>query len=337
VSTQNTDVVSDESLTVDSAAETILGLLSDEEDGIEPTESQTPAAPAKKKVEETDEEVQPEDQETEQPEVEGEKEETDEPAEETEEAVEKLIFTVKLPDGTEEQVPADELTKGYLRTADYTRKTQALAEERKQTTAEKQRVMKIAQDYAAGLERIDAALAEPAEPDWDKLRTENPEEFPTRWAEWQQHEKRKEAVARERQRVALEIAEAQREQIIAHLEEERGKLLQAVPEWKDETVAKKEREEIKAFANSLGFTDDQVNSVTDHRLIVLLRKALKADKAEKIKPVVRKQIEKKTVVVKPGSGQTRKPVSDLTRSKQRLAQTGRIDDAAKAFEQMIDD
>ena len=64
--------------------------------------------------------------------------ESDEQTEGDEEAEEApqsgQTFRVKV-DGEEVEVPLDELLKGYSRTADYTRKTQAIAEARKQAEA----------------------------------------------------------------------------------------------------------------------------------------------------------------------------------------------------------
>ncbi len=58
-------------------------------------------------------------------------EEQSEEEEETEEGEQPQTFTVKV-DGKEVSVTLDELQKGYSRTQDYTRKTQQIAEVRKQ-------------------------------------------------------------------------------------------------------------------------------------------------------------------------------------------------------------
>ena len=59
--------------------------------------------------------------------------------EDTEEQEQPQVFSVKV-DGKEVEVTLDELQKGYSRTQDYTRKTQQIAEARKQTEAELQAV-----------------------------------------------------------------------------------------------------------------------------------------------------------------------------------------------------
>jgi len=58
--------------------------------------------------------------------------EGDEPeGQDSEEETEEPTFTVMV-DGVETDVPLSELTKGYMRTADYTRKTQLLGSQRRQ-------------------------------------------------------------------------------------------------------------------------------------------------------------------------------------------------------------
>lgn len=61
-------------------------------------------------------------------------EESEEQQEEQPSAPEPQKFTVKV-DGVEQEVTLDELMQGYMKGADYTRKTQALAEERRQLQA----------------------------------------------------------------------------------------------------------------------------------------------------------------------------------------------------------
>ena len=108
--------------------------------------------------------------------------ESDEQTEGDEEAEEApqlgQTFRVKV-DGEEVEVPLDELLKGYSRTADYTRKTQAIAEARKQAEAEAAMAREERQRYAQTLEALDATLRQlqPPEIDWDRLYQENPVEW----------------------------------------------------------------------------------------------------------------------------------------------------------------
>lgn len=317
-----------EALTVASAASVFEGLLSGEED------TETPETPP---TDETNEELEPtEDTDGGEETPLGDDPDAEVVDEEPETPETPKTRKLKIGD-SEVEVTDDELEKGYLRTADYTRKTQALAEQRKAQEAEFTAVRAERQQYATDLVKLSEALGKtaPQEPDWDKLAVENPEEFVSMRQAWDKFTKQRAAVDAE---AAAAIAKVQADQQAAHkemLEAERSKLIEIIPEWVDSSVAKKEMGELSKFAESIGFTKEQVSQVFDHRLVLLLRKASLFDKAEKAKPEVQKKIERVKVAT-PGSRIEQKPNAKLTQSKKRLAQTGRVQDAAALLEQMLD-
>lgn len=248
----------------------------------------------------------------------------------------ELPATVTVPgeDGAEVEVTLDELRKGYLRHADYTRKTQALAEQKRAHETERDSELGSMRDvrakYAAALEKLDAALAasQPAEPDWDKLRQEAPDEFAVTYAAWKQQEERREKVRAERQRVA---AEQDRERLAAYekfVRAESDRLLEALPEWKDPAKRQAERSALVAFARKMGFTDDELKQFVDHRSILVLRLAmLGARGAAPRGPAPARTIRS----APPGSGVRPKTPEPGRRALERLAKTGSVNDAADAL------
>jgi hypothetical protein len=244
---------------------------------------------------------------------------------------------VKLPDG-EQELPEDEVVKGYLRTADYTRKTQALAEETKAFRAKEAEVSAQAAQYATQLSQLAEALKQqsPQEPDWNKLREENPAEFAETWAAWQHHTQQMTKIEAARKEAIDRVTQDQIKHLNAHLESERAKLVEALPAWKDEAVATREREALYKFAQEKGgYTEAELNQVVDHRVMLLLRKAYLYDKAQSARPAVTAKIDAvKAATPGPASTTRRPPTSERTKAKQRLAQTGSIRDAAALFEQM---
>lgn len=330
-------------LTVSEASSAIEGLLSDPS---EDQETETPTPPTDESPEETADDEQPEQLDDEQ---ESDEETDDEPSDEdgegagdeqeetTEQQSQPRIHKVKV-DGEEIEVPEDELIKGYSRTADYTRKTQALAEKTKAFEAEANAVREERRQYAQSLKQLEEVIqsAAPAEPDWDTLRNElPPDEFAATWADWQRHEQQRQAVARERQRAEQAAQQDEAKRLQGFVEAERAKLLEELPAWKDETVAKKEKGELVEFAKSRGFTEDELGQVYDHRVITLLRDAMLHDRIQKAKPAVREKIEKVKAATPGAAGAQRRVVSEETKARQRLAKTGRIDDAARVIEGLI--
>jgi hypothetical protein len=262
-------------LTVDAAAAAIDRLFSEPEEKetekAKPESQKTPEPPVEGADDDTDEEVEGSD-ETEQEDPEN--VEVDEEVDE-EELPKPRVFKVKVAD-EEVEVPEEELVRGYSRTADYTRKTQALAEERKTFQAEATRIRETAQRYESGLAELETVLrtAAPSEPDWATLKQGDPAVFAAEWASWQQHQEALRNVEAERKAVLehlqSEAANLRKEQLRAEAEH----LVAAIPEWKDPEVAKKDKAKLVAHAKSRGFTEEDLAQVADHRIIKLLRDAM---------------------------------------------------------------
>lgn len=301
--------------------------------GEEPGNQEESEALAEPETEEVEVEA-PDEPEAEQADDEAEPEDDDESDEQEEAAP---TYTIKV-DGEEVEVTLDELLNGYSRTQDYTRKTQKLAEDRKVAQAEFEAVRAERAQYSTLLEalrqQVDATA--PAEPDWDRLRAEDPIEFGVQWAEHQRRQQQRAAIQAEQARVAQIQQYEQVEYLKGALEQEKQALLQVVPEWKDPAKAKAEKAELIEFGKKVGFTEAELNAVTDHRAVVALRNAMLYDKLMSRKTQVKPVQKPSAPVLKPGAAtMVPKKSSELTRAKQRLAKTGSVRDAAAAFEQIL--
>ncbi len=327
MTTDQTDGDSQE-LTVDSAASAFNDIFSREE------KDSAPATPQNEANDDDDEEqVVTDEVEGEEPESE-EDEEGDEQTPEEEVAPPK-VFKVKV-DGEEIDVPEDELLKGYSRTADYTRKTQAVAEKDRALEAERVARGEERRQAAELYTRLEEAIASvtPDEPDWDTLRNENPVEFASEWAAWQQFKQRTEAIKAEKQKAIALVQKDQTEAIEKYLDGERVALVEAIPSWKDAAVATAEKDEIATFAKSAGYTDADLAEIRDHRVLVLLRKAMLYDKSQKAKPAVKVKIQAVKTAT-PGSSATSTRTKSKTESlRQRLRSSGSVQDAAALFSSM---
>lgn len=316
--------------TIDSAAAKIRGLFSHAED-TQPDESQP--APETEEVEEQPEPI--DEGQPEQPNDDAEPEEVEEEVDD--EPVQPRTRKIKI-DGKDVEVTDEELEKGYLRQSDYTRKTQAVAADKK--TWQEQEVPAVRaerQQIASRLTQLEQVLKSytPEEPDWETLRLQDPDEFSRSWSAWQLHQKRIEAVASARQDALQKVAADQAEQFKTHLDNERQKLVEKIPSWSDDKVARAEKAKLLAYAQENGYTEDELKQVADHRPLVLLRKAMLFDEAQKGKPVVRQRVEQVINTARPGSAnQPSRQVTELTRQKQRLAKTGSVEDAAAVIKTM---
>lgn len=335
-------------LTVDDAADVFAGLFSDDEVPTEDTKSRETPAPTQSEQPEGASAEEPTEQQTEQvdpnaapegaeaaPEAEGQDAEP-----ETPEAVaqEPQTFTVKV-DGKDVAVTLDELQKGYSRHADYTQKTQALAEERKTLEAETATMRTRNEQYAVLLDKVEEGLKQltPPEPDWDALRRDNPEEFAVQWAEHQRRAEALKAVRSEKDRV---FQEQQAELANAHkafVASEAEKLIEALPELKDSSKRPAFRKDLAAYGRSVGFTDAELNNVVDHRALVILDKARRYDALQAQRPKLQEKVSK-IKVLKPGAPKRKAPAPTKgARAMERLAQTHSLDDAADAFSELFAD
>ena len=256
--------------------------------------------------------------------------------ENSEEEEQPQVFTVKV-DGKEVEVTLDELQKGYSRTQDYTRKTQQIAEVRKQTEAELQAVRAEREQYAQLLGALEAQIQQAAQPniDWDRLYQEDPIEWVRQRELMRENQEKNAAIQSEKQRLSQLSQQEQLQQRNQILQQEQEALIAAIPEWKDPKKAAAEKAMLVQFGQKAGFSPDELKNVVDHRAVVMLRKAALYDqmmsKRGQIKPVTNNGPKP----AKPGAAGRVSSNTEAMRAQQRLAKTGRVDDAADAIFKLL--
>ena len=247
---------------------------------------------------------------------------------EEEEQEQPSKFTVKV-DGKDVEVSLEELQKGYSRTEDYTRKTQSLAQERKQAQAEFENVRQERAQYAQLLGALQQQLQQ-AEPqvDMDRLYNEDPIEWVKQRELVRERAEKMTAIQSEQYRLAQENQRILSQQQQSMLQQEKEMLISAIPELKDPKVAAKAKAEMMEAGKAIGLTDQELNSITDHRFLLALRKSASFDsmvaKRQALKPA-----QAATPTAKPGLA-SRKPQQsqNIKQAQQRLKSSGNVRDAA---------
>lgn len=302
--------------TVADAAERIEGLL----------------GPADSETDETQEAVEASDAEPDEgdpaDEGDGESDEQDKPDEADEQPA---LYTVKVA-GEEVQVTLEEALKGYSREQDYTRKTQALAE---QSKAEQAAIAAARDEYLGKLQTVERIIVANQPRVDQSLRQTNPAEWSAQMLQHQQWAEQRRAVEAETGRLNAERSrqEASERETLAAREAEA--LLTALPEWKDPAIAKAETAALREYGLSIGFTDADLDDVLDHRAVRVLRDAMAYRDLKAKSGQIRSAVEAKRIA-KPGAASA--PPSkalDLQRAKQRLRQSGSVDDAEAAILRML--
>lgn len=246
------------------------------------------------------------------------------------------VFTVKV-DGKNVEVTLAELQKGYSREADYTRKTQQVSEERRAFQAEADLVRTERQQYSQLLGSLKAQLQQNAAPqqDMDRLYHEDPIEWVKQRELVRDAEKVHAAINSEQQRLSTIQAQEQYQSMQAHLAQQQDALLKAIPEWGNPDKAKAEKTLLIEWGQKLGFSSDELKNIFDHRAVVALRKAALYDQMMSKRGNIRPAVNNGPKPAKPGAAGRMDNTTDSRRSQQRLAKTGRVNDAASAIEHLL--
>ena len=324
---------------VEEAREALLSLIDPEEEKLEDEEA-TPT-----EEEESTEETQDESFEEESEEESEEEDESEESAEDQEEEEEPL-FTVTA-NGEEIEVTYDELLKGYSRQADYTKKTQDVAQQRKEYEQAKQQyeaslpeLQALKEQYSkalnynisnsmAGLERFNI--------DWNALKEEDTEEYLVKREEFRQAQDQLRDYQARKQHEDGQLAHQNQEQYKAVVQRETQQLVSILPEWGDSDKRKEMVSSIREYATSQGYTNEELANLVDHRALIMLMKAMQFDSVSQ-SDIKSKKIKNKPKVIRSGKGKSSKENSSKKRAVQmkRLQGSGRVDDASVLLEDFID-
>lgn len=247
-----------------------------------------------------------------------------------EQAPAKFVVPALEGDGTEE-LTAEELKAQRLMQADYTRKTQQVAEERKAIAAER---AKVEAEISQRVTALDTQLQQTArviqsfdqQVDWEALRQVNPgaylearEQQQARMQSFEQGRKQLEAVKN-----------AQRQERIAASSQ---RLVEALPELLDPQSAKKFAERLVTDAQAhYGFTAQEIDAIDDHRFILALKDAAEYRAIKAKTDGVKQKLAAAPQLAKPGAPRQGNPQAlDAYRTIQKARSSGSLVDMAAAF------
>lgn len=299
--------------------------------------------------EELEEEVGEEEVVTEDSEDETEDEElaeTDDEVDEEESDEEQPAESVKLKvNGEEIEKPLDEVVALAQQGLDYTKKTQEVAEKRKELESLENQIRmqeqqlqeqsmlnsELIQDVAK-ITALDQQLSEYQDVNWEELSdsdfvTAQKKFFTFNQLQQQRsnlvsqfESKRQEALNKQQQAVADKVAKG------------REVLAKEIPNWSQETT----QEIISTGREDYGFTDAELNAIVDPRHVRVLHDAMQWRKLKSKNSVVKKKVSRAKPVVKPGSKDPKKVVnSNAKKMREQLRKTGSTEMASKLIEDMI--
>ena len=266
--------------------------------------------------------------------------------EETEEVEAAPELYKVIIDGEEVEVSLDELQKGYSRQSDYTRKTQQLAQQRKEAEA-------LQQDYAQRVQYLNQFAQQiQQQPDipepqwtsdpqaWERLRHEDPVQFVLEKDAARDRQLARQQRAQQMQYLQSEQQQLQQQQFAQHLDTQRQQLNELIPAWSDKETAKVEKAELRKWASdAYGLTEQDLSQAYDARLVKILYDAWTANKTTSQAKQQLKKSPESTVKTAPKMGRNFTPTDEgasrLKKSMQRLQKSGRNQDAVAVFDALL--
>lgn len=271
-------------------------------------------------------------------------EEAEESTEEEAEGEEgEETYTVKV-NGEDVEVTYDELISGYSRTSDYTRKTQEIAEQRKQMES-------VADQLRSGLQQlnverqqyqqalghlglqISSGMQKFKDVDWNRLKLDDPVEFAVKREEFREEQERLQKINMQINQVQVQMQEDQKREHAEKVDIANQELRELIPEWSDDQKRVKLASEIRDYGVGAGYTEEEITSLADSRAINILMKAMRYDALQKA-DVKGKKLKNKPKLVKPGSKRAKVDADRRRQAELRnqLKSSGSVDDAAALME-----
>ena len=247
---------------------------------------------------------------------------------------EEPVYTVTV-DGTDYEVTQDELIQGYQRNADYTRKTQELAVEKQQSSEFVERSKKDVEAKLAQLTQLNQAAQaqlqeEYAKIDFEKLYDEDPVEAAR--LEHKMRKKHEQLAQVQQQTQQLQTQEFQK-----YLEEQQKQLNVKLPELSHPEKGQQFKKQMRDYLSSVGFNTQEIDSVYDHRYVMLVRDAMSYRNLQKAKPQIKKKAVNAPKVVKSGVSKSKGQQQAEAKRQQlsKLRKSGSVQDAAKLFRSLV--
>lgn len=234
-------------------------------------------------------------------------------------------YKVKV-NGEELEVTIDELQKGYMMGKDYTQKTMQLSEQRKNIEA---KIAEIDNNLNHARELINLELEWFQSAEAKELREYDPDAYLKKFEQIKTKADKFQTLQSKRESERAELYQKQ-------LAKEQELLRQKVPEWLDEATVQKEYPNIVKSMRDIGFDDSELNAISDHRLMVLARKAMMYDQIMG-QDLSGKKVKAAPKSASPGTPKAPTEVSDrkIKEMRERLRKKGDMNTAAAAIKSML--
>ena len=256
---------------------------------------------------------------------------------------EQSYLTLKI-NGEEVDKPLDEVISLAQQGADYTKKTQEVAEQRKALEDYAQTIQVQEQQLKAQVElqqalfgelaqitAIDQQLADFQAIDWNQLSENDFVEAQKLFFTQNKLQTQRSQLVQQLEAKQQQLTQAQQKSLNERIAKGKEVLAKEIPNWSSDTS----KAIISAGKEYYGFSDDEMSSVIDPRHVKVLHDAMQWRKLQQNTGVKNKVTSAKPVI-KPGAKDVKKQVSsDIQRARESLRKTGKSDYAQQLIERML--
>jgi hypothetical protein len=211
-------------------------------------------------------------------------------------------------DGKDGAAKLADMLKSYQLQGHVDNQAREVAEQRKalqQQAEQHQNLIKQRLDELDNVVKIagDELLREFQSIDWQTLRVSDPGEYSARMQDFQIRQQRLNDAAQQANVRRQELKAQDDQKISDLLAQERQRIPELIPEWKDASVANKERSEIMEWAQKQGADPQELGAIGRSWAVAALRKAMLYDRLQTAKADVEKKVRAAPKLVKAGQAQ----------------------------------
>ena len=247
-------------------------------------------------------------------------------------------FTIEI-DGKQVNLTQEQVAEAYksgLRQSDYSRKTAELAQEKNlvQDNARQERDA-YAQKLSNLSIQLEGALQEQSQINWNDLLENDIQEFVKQKYIYEQRQTAYQNALTERQYIQQLKQQEETEGLKFYLAQQSDLLTQKIPSWKNADKADAEKGEIRNYLKDIGFNDNETSQVTDHRHVLLIRKAMQMDKLLKQSTESTKKVQQAPLRVERSGVPIKDDGNKAKSAIARLGKSGSLEDAVSAFATLL--
>lgn len=223
-----------------------------------------------------------------------------------------------------DDVDLDLIPKGLMMENDYRQKTMSLSDEKKAFDAQKSefdaKLAELTDMVMFGADNLESD-------EMKELKEVDPNSY---WEKFDEVKSKAEKLKAYKDARDKELMTQQQKAVEAEV----AKYTQLIPEWLDETQKTKDVEKMVSFLGNSGFTEQEVGSIYDARIMSIVRKAALYDEISS-QNIEAKRVQSVPKSSRPSSTTQKAEKTAQQKSMERLRQTGKLDDASAAIRNLL--